>query len=102
MTLAPNWIGVPLLLLGVGMRLAAARYYLEWFDGLSLIPSVAGLVLLAGGLPLLRVVYPAVLFLGFMVPLPYRFETALAGPLHSVATIASTFGLQVCGYPAIS
>lgn len=101
-TLAPNWLGVPLLLLGVGMRLAATRYYLEWFDGLSLIPCVAGLVLLSGGLPLLKVVYPAVLFLGFMVPLPFRLETTLAGPLQSVATLASTFGLQVCGYPAIS
>lgn len=101
-TLAPNWLGVPLLLLGAGMRLAAARYYLEWFDGLSLIPCVAGLILLTGGLPLLKVVYPAVLFLGFMIPLPFRFETALGGPLQSVATIASTFGLQLFGYPAIS
>lgn len=100
--LAPNWLGLPLLALGVGMRLAAARYYLEWFDGLSLIPCVGGLVLLTGGFPLLKVVYPAVLFLGFMIPLPFRFETALAGPLQSVATMASTLGLQMCGYPAIS
>lgn len=100
--LAPNWLGVPLLLLGAAMRLAAARYYLEWFDGLSLIPCVAGLVLLSGGLPLLKVVYPAVLFLSFMVPLPFRIESVLAAPLQSVATLASTFGLQVFGYPAIS
>lgn len=93
-------LGLPLLGLGIGLRLAAARLYLEWFDGLSLVPCVAGLVLLLGGRPLLKAVWPAVVYLVFMVPLPFRLEGIASGPLQSLATQASTFSLQLMGFPA--
>ncbi len=94
------WLGLPLLASGIGLRLAAARLYLEWFDGLSLVPVVAGMVLLLGGRPLLKAVWPAVVYLVFMVPLPFRLEAVASGPLQSIATQASTFSLQVMGFPA--
>ena len=42
------------------------------------------------------------LFLVFLLPLPQRFATLLAGPLQSVAMSASTYLLQTLGYPAIA
>jgi len=96
------WSGVALIGLSVVMRLAAARFYFEWFDWLSLVPAVAGLCLLAGGWPAWRCAWPGILFLTFMLPLPYRLETLLSGPLQSVATLASTFSLQTLGFPAVS
>jgi exosortase len=93
-------IGLSLLLTSVGLRMAGAKLYYEWFDGISLVPCVAGLVVLAGGLPLARAVWPAVAYLVFLVPLPFRLEAMLGGPLQSVATSASTFGLQTFGFPA--
>lgn len=93
-------LGLPVLLGGIGLRLAAARLYLEWFDGLSLVPVVTGLVLLVGGRSLLKAVWPACVYLAFMVPLPFRLEHIASGPLQDVATKASTFALQLMGYPA--
>ena len=37
-----------------------------------------------------------------MIPLPYRFEVALAGPLQRIAVISSTYLLQTFGLPAVA
>ena len=63
---------------------------------------MAGLALLVGGWPALRWSWPAILFLIFMIPLPWRFEKALGPPLQSMATLASTFILQTLGFMAFS
>src|SRR5262249_32600753 len=46
--------------------------------------------------------WQAILFLGFMIPLPYRFQIALGGGLQRTATQISTFALQTFGTPALS
>lgn len=93
-------LGLPILTIGIGLRLAAAWLYIEWFDGLSLVPCVAGAVLLLGGKPLFKVVWPAVVYLVFMVPLPFQLESVASGPLQAIATKCSTFALQLFGFPA--
>ncbi len=98
----PGWWGLAWLALASGMRLAAAAYYHEWLDALSLLPALAGVCVLLGGRPALRWAWPAVLFLVFMMPAPYQFEVALAHPLQRVATVASTYALQTLGVPAVS
>jgi exosortase len=50
----------------------------------------------------LRWSWPAIAFLAFMVPLPYRLEVALAHPLQRVATKASNYSLQTLGLPAVA
>ena len=100
--LRPSWWGLPVLLCAIILRLGAAYYYLEWFDGASVVPCVLGACLLIGGWAALRWAWPAVLFLGFMLPLPYTLEVALASPLQSIATAASVFVLQTAGFPAVS
>jgi exosortase len=98
----PSWIlGVPLLALGIALRLCGAYYFYVWLDPISIIPTVAGLVCILGGLAALRWAWPAVLFLGFMVPLPYRLATAMSGPLQEFATLISTFLMQTIGLPAL-
>ena len=57
-------------------------------------------MLFRSGLPLLKAFWPAVVYLAFMVPLPFRLEAIASGPLQSVATMASTFSLQLMGFPA--
>lgn len=99
---APSWAGLVLIGIAVAMRLVSARYYLEALDWISLVPSVAGICLLAGGRAAWRCAWPGILFLVFMLPLPYRVETLLSGPLQSLATAASTFSLQTLGFPAIA
>ena len=101
-SLAPSWWGVPLIAVGEVLRLAGARYYIAWVEGMALLPSLAGLALLAGGWTALRWAGPAIGFLAFMVPLPYRLEMALGYPLQRVATLASNYALQTLGLPSVA
>jgi exosortase len=96
------WLGVPVLLAGLAARAAATLLYFDWLAGVALLPCVAGLALLVGGRPALARAWPAILFLAFMVPLPFRVETALAQPLQRVATVASRYALETLGFLAIS
>jgi exosortase len=98
----PHWWGLPLLLAGVSLRLAAASMDIAPLDPFSLLPTLAGLVLLVGGVGVFRWAWPAIAFLGFMLPLPFQVEAALAQPLRRVATVASTYALQTFGLPALS
>lgn len=100
--LRPSWGGLSLLLLAAALRLTAAHLYLEPLDAFSLVPAIAGLVWMACGWHCLRWSWPAIAFLGFMLPLPFSVEGLLAQPLRGLATTASTYTLQTLGYPAIS
>jgi exosortase len=98
----PSWWGLLLIALGVALKFAGAYYYVEWFESISLLLSLAGLAVAAGGWHALRWSAPAIAFLFFMVPLPYRAELALGAPLQRIATLASTYGLQTLGLPAVA
>jgi exosortase len=94
--------GLLVLAAGVGLRLYGAYYHYIWLNTITLVPCVAGLFLLLGGWAAWRWAWPAVLFLAFMVPLPWGLATSLSGPLQRIATVSSTFILQVFGLPALA
>jgi exosortase/archaeosortase family protein len=100
--LTPSWTGLLLILAGAGLRLYAARYFMEWFDQLSLIIVAFGLVLLLGGWSTLWRFWPAVGFLIFMVPLPHRLEVSMRDPLRRIGTASSTYAMQTMGLPAFA
>ena len=75
--------------------------YFTWFEAISLLLCVAGFCFLIGGWPLFRWAWPSVAFLAFMVPLPFRVESAFCERLQAMAAAASTFSLQTMGFPAI-
>jgi exosortase len=100
--LAPSRWGFAFLLTGIVMRLAGTWFYFSWLDPVSLLPCLAGVCLLAGGWAALRWAGPAVAFLFFMIPLPYNLSLALADPLQTIATEASTYALQILGRPALA
>jgi exosortase len=100
--LRPSLWGAVLLGAGIGLRLFGAYFHYIWFDAITLVPCVAGLVLLLGGRAAWRWAWPSVLFLAFMIPLPYRLANALSGPLQRLATVSSTFVMQVLGLPALA
>jgi exosortase len=98
----PCWWGLAFLGAGALLLLAGGRYYYDWFEAISLLPCLAGFCLLLGGWRALAWAWPAVGFLGFMMPLPHRVETALSQPLRRFATQASTYALQTLGFPALA
>lgn len=101
-TPAPSVWGLGLIGLAMSMRLAGAYVHIVWFDQLSLVPCLAGMVCLIGGLGLFRWGWPALAFLFFMIPLPHSLAHALSGPMQGFATVSSTFFLQVLGRPALA
>ena len=100
--LRPSWWGLAPLAAGLALRLAGAFFYFTWLEQIALLPCAAGLCLLAGGRAAWRWAWPSVLFLAFMVPLPFTVATLLARPLQSLATVCSAFVMQVIGLPALA
>lgn len=98
----PSGWGLLLIAVGAALKLVGTRYYVVWFEALALLPSLAGVSLLIGGWPALRWAAPAIAFLFFMIPLPYRVEHALGYPLQRLATLTSNFALQTMGLPAVA
>jgi exosortase len=102
LTPGPNWAGLLLIAAALALRLTGAYFYVGWIEGASLLPALAGLCVLVGGWRSLRWSWPAIAFLVFMLPLPFRVEGALAHSLQRVATKVSTYALQTLGYPAVA
>jgi exosortase len=94
--------GFALLAFAAAVRVFGGAIYFAWLDQIALLPFLAGLVLVFGGWPVLRWAAAPLLFLAYMVPLPYRFEILLGFPLQRLATDASTYVLQTLGQPAIA
>ncbi len=101
-SLRAGWWGASLILASLLVRLVAANLYFDWLDAVSMLPGLAGLFVLLGGWQALRWSWPAVAFLVFMIPLPFRVETALAMPLQRMATQMSTYVMQTIGLPALA
>jgi exosortase len=92
--------GLVLVLAGACLHLVGTCFYFGWLEGLSLLPCLFGVCLLLGGRSALRWAWPALAFLVFMLPLPFQVERLLAQPLQRVATLASTFCLEILGFRA--
>jgi exosortase len=101
-TPAWSWWGVWLLTAGALLHLAGSYLYYDWLSAGSLLPSLAGLFALWGGRPALRWAWPALGFLAFMVPLPYRVEVLLSHPLQRLATRVGTYSLETLGFPVVA
>lgn len=98
----PHWSGAGLVLAGLTLRLVGSYFFYPWLDAFSLLPVLAGVAVLLGGWPALRLTWPAVAFLGFMLPLPHSLQNALAHPLQRVATATSAYLLETLGLPAVT
>jgi exosortase len=98
----PSWWGIPILALACLLHLMGGYWYFEWLNALSLLPAVAGLVVLFAGPPGWRWAWPAIFFLAFALPIPYQLEVSLAHPLQRIATVCSTYCLQTLGVPALA
>ncbi len=96
------WLGAILIFASALFFVAAGVLGFKSIGAFSIIPAIAGIVLMAGGWAMLRWSWPAILFLIFMIPLPVAIETMATQPLRRVGTMASTYILQTMGLPAIA
>jgi exosortase len=97
-----SWWGVLPLALAGAMKLGSIYFFYTLMDAASLLPCLAGVVLLVAGWRGLHWSWPAIAFLVFMIPLPGAVSGMLSHPLQRSATLASTYALQTLGVPAIA
>ncbi|HEY2785220.1 MAG TPA: exosortase/archaeosortase family protein [Fimbriiglobus sp.] len=104
-----GWFSAPRPMTAAGVlafaavcRGIAGAILFHQLDALAMLLSLAALTLAVGGAALFKRTAPAILFLGFMIPLPYELERNVGGPLRIAATASSTFLLQTLGQPAVS
>lgn len=101
-SVAVDWAGLGLVGLGIAVRCAAGFFSLEVADAWAMLPWLAGAVWLLFGRRVCWWSLPAIAFLWFMIPLPYRVERWLSLPLQRIATLLSGWTLQVLGQPALA
>ena len=94
--------GLALLGIGVLCHLVSVWFYIEAIDSVGLMMAFTGIVLLVWGRRFFRGVWPAVLFLGFMLPLPFQLERMLSDPLQVLGASQSAWIIQTFGIPAIA
>jgi exosortase len=100
--IGPRWYLFLPLLAVLWTRIPLHQRNLPWVEEMTL-PAVAGALALAvGGFHFFFWALPAILFLGFMIPLPPVLNAILSGPLQKVATTGSVFLLQLTGLPAVN
>ncbi|WP_419194229.1 exosortase/archaeosortase family protein [Novipirellula herctigrandis] len=95
-------MGLSLIGLAIVMRWLSRFIYADFLDAWSILPLVAGTIWFLLGPRMMRWSLPAILFLFFMVPMPYQAESLLSWKLQGVATQLSTVMLRVLGQPAVS
>ena len=98
----PSILGAAALLLAGVLRVVAGKYYLVALDGWTFPLAVGGLVWLLCGQRCLKWALPSIIFLWFMMPIPFSAERWLRVPLQRVATDCSTATLISLGQPAIA
>jgi exosortase len=92
--------GGALLLVGLGGRLYCSSVGYEAPELFTIMPVLAGVFLLVGGGRVIQWAGPSIAFLFFMCPLPWSIADRLFRTLQGIATGASTFVLQILGFPA--
>jgi exosortase len=96
--LKPSMWGLIAFVAAQAFRLFGLFFMYSSAERLSIIISIAALVLLLSGWQLLRKVFTTLVFLGLMLPLPRSIHNAVMLPLQSWATSSAVFCLEILGY----
>ena len=96
-----TWLGLPVLLAGIGALLVGDIGAENFLMRSSLIVILAGLILLHLGREMLREVLFPLGYLFFMIPLPAILLYALTFPLQNLAARQAAWALDFVGVPVL-
>ena len=97
----PSIWGLPAFAAAQGIRFFGLYDMYGSAENLSVVLSIAALVLLLFGFQLLRKVSMVLLFLCLMLPWPIRIQAAVTLPLQRWSTWSAVFCLEVIGYEVV-
>lgn len=92
--------GILLIGVGVVLHVVARYFYVELADCAGLLSCIAGTILLVWGRQFTVTMWPAIVFLAFMFPLPFRMEQMLSAPLQMLGAQEAAWYIQTLGIPA--
>ena len=101
-SLTPGWGGLFLVLASMGVAFAGTRFFIVPLAGWTMIVWLCGACWVLLGNRAFVWALPGLLFLFFMVPLPFRVEQLMSWRLQLIATQISSWMLQILGQPAIA
>lgn len=93
-----GWLALAAVL---AARAVCYEWGIEWRETATLPLALVCLTLTLGGWPLLGRIWPAVVFLAFMLPLPPKLNGMLAAPLQQLATAGTCSLLHLTGLWAV-
>ena len=99
--LSPSLWGLLAFLMAQAIRLFGLFFMYSSAERLSIVLSVAALVLLLCGWELFSKVFTTIVFLGLMLPLPRSIHYAVMLPLQSWSTSSAVFCLEMLGCDVI-
>jgi exosortase len=99
--LRTNWWGLLVILFGAAQSIVATLGVERFLSRSALVVTIAGAVLLLGGIPLLKKVAFPIFLLCFMVPLPAVIFNSLTFPLQILASQLADVALKVLDIPVL-
>jgi exosortase D (VPLPA-CTERM-specific) len=97
--LEPNWLGPVLILLSGILHIIGQTSAIHIFSWIGFVIALFGIVLGAGGYPLLRLTLTPIAILLFAIPLPSFLDTALTLRLQLVSSQLGVFFIRTLGIP---
>jgi exosortase len=97
-----SWWGLAFLGIWAFMNWFGVFFNYTWFDSISIVPCLAGIVLFIGGWQIFLWAWPAIVFLFFLVPLPGLMSSYLGEPLQRIGAHTSVFIIQTLGIPSFA
>jgi exosortase len=99
---SPRWFTSRMWAWGGLVCLSAVRLWMyegayQWLETVTLVPTIICLIWTYGGIPLLRRSWPALVFLMFLFPLPQSINSLVSLRLQKLATLGSSFLMQLTG-----
>jgi exosortase D (VPLPA-CTERM-specific) len=95
----PSWVGLLLVAIASGLLVLGELTAIYLLIQFGFMIGLIGLVLVLGGLPLLRVAFLPIAFLLFAIPLPYFIDAALSWRLQLVSSQLGAGFLKLVGVP---
>lgn len=97
----PSLWGIPAFIGAQAVRFFGLFFMFGSAERLSVVLSIASIVLLLFGWQLFRKVSSVILFLFLMLPWPNRIQAAIALPLQDWSTSSAVFCLETLGYEIV-